>query len=137
MKKNWYLRSEKFFAKLKKPIFQYKYGKRIRFGHCRKSNRVMKKRSWSLQVDPNINLLSKKIDTFAPRHFSQKWKNRFFRINLIWEKGQIRPFSKKRVMEKRSWGLQVDLHINLLSKKIDTFARRDVSQNWKNRFFNV
>ena len=42
----------------------------------------MKKRSWGLQVDPNINLLSKKIDTFAPRDFSQNWKNRFFSINV-------------------------------------------------------
>ena len=93
----------------------------------------MKKRSRFLQVDPNINLLTKKIDTFAPRDVSQNWKNRFFSINVRILYGKKVRFGhgrkSKRVIKKRSWGLQVDLNINLLSKKIDTFAPRIFSQN--------
>ena len=81
----------------------------IRSGHCRISKRVMKKRSWGLQVDPNINLLSKKNRYLRSERFFAKLKKPIFNINvrILYRKrvrlGHCRK--SKRVMNKRSWGL--------------------------------
>ena len=123
------------FRKIEKTYFfsinvRILYGKKVRFGHGRKSKRVMKKRSWGLQVDPNINLLSKKNRYLRSKRFFAKMKKPIFPYKFNTGKGSDSAIVEKARYEKALLGSSSRLKYKpFKQKKIDTFAPKDFSQN--------